>query len=511
MADAPKEKISSPSLPGLGKGFKEGSHDEHPVDQQVPVARMDDDARPVCPPNTTERKLLARIDLHVMPFLCIMYLLAFLDRVNISNADLFHLSHDLGLDPAGTKFNTALVIFFVPYCLFEIPSNILLKKFRPHVWLSLNMFLFGFTTMVQGLVSSYGGLLTTRFFLGLFETGMFPGAFYLIGMWYRRHEAQKRYSFFFNSTTLAGAFGGLLAAAIGKMDGLRGYSGWRWIFLIEGGLTVFVSFFFYFLLPDFPEESKWLSDDEKAFVAARLRLDQGASARERKITLGDVVDVFRDYKVIVGGFMYLGLVVPAYGYAYFSPFIISGYGYTAIETQLHSVPPWAAAFAFSMTVAFCSDRLRHRFSFALFATCFAIAGFSILVATGENRNLQYAALFLVAMGAYTAMPIIVCWFNMNLGGHHRRAVGSAWQVGFGNLGGIVAVFIYRKRDRPRFVPGLGVSLGFTVVSVVACVVYGLACWKANRDRRRKSDAARELTAEEKTDLGDMSPDYRYLL
>lgn len=82
---------------------------------------------------------------------------------------------------------------------------------------------------MQGVVKSYGGLLATRFFLGLFETGMFPGCFYLIGMWYRRHEAQKRYSFFFSSTTLAGAFAGLLGAAIGKMDGISGYSGWRWM------------------------------------------------------------------------------------------------------------------------------------------------------------------------------------------------------------------------------------------------------------------------------------------
>ena len=86
---------------------------------------------------------------------------------------------------------------------------------------------------MQGLVKNYSGLLATRFFLGLAETGMFPGSFYLIGMWYKRSEAQRRYSFFFGSTSLAGAFGGLLASAIGKMDGLRGYHGWRWIFILE--------------------------------------------------------------------------------------------------------------------------------------------------------------------------------------------------------------------------------------------------------------------------------------
>lgn len=100
-------------------------------------------------------------------------MLAFLDRINIGNASVYGLIEDLDL--TGQRYNIALTIFFVPYCLFEIPSNILLKKFRPHIWLSVNMFMFGLVTIFQGLVKSYGGLLTTRFFLGVFETGMFPG------------------------------------------------------------------------------------------------------------------------------------------------------------------------------------------------------------------------------------------------------------------------------------------------------------------------------------------------
>jgi MFS family permease len=290
------------------------------------------------------------------------------------------------------------------------------------------MFGFGLVTMLQGFVQNYSGLLATRFFLGVFETGMFPGAFYLIGtvkrllirlslthtgMWYRRHEAQKRYSFFFSSTTLAGAFGGLLASAIGKMDYVGGYRGWRWIFILEGLLTVVVSLFFFFLLPNFPEESKWLTKDERAFVQARLQIDQGKSARDRKMTLGDIGRVFKDPKILIGGLMYFGLIVPAYSYSYFSPQIIQGYGYSPIQTQLHSVPPWAAAFGFSMLIAWLSDRMQHRFLFTIIPICVCIAGFAILLTVHDNHNLQYAALFLVAMGAYTAMPVIVCWVSFH--------------------------------------------------------------------------------------------------
>lgn len=219
---SPSSSLDNGQYPQNYPGAADGG--EQPYET---TGEYDEDLHVQCPPHTTERKIITRIDWRVLPFLCILYLLAFLDRVNISNANVFNLSKDLNL--RNIEYNTALVIFFVPYVLAEIPSNILLKRFKPHVWLAANMFLFGFTTCMQGLVQSYSGLLACRFFLGLFEAGMFPGCFYLIGMWYRRSEAQKRFSFFFSSTTLAGAFGGLLAAAIGKMDGLRGYSGWRWV------------------------------------------------------------------------------------------------------------------------------------------------------------------------------------------------------------------------------------------------------------------------------------------
>ncbi|KAL2260582.1 hypothetical protein VTK26DRAFT_5361 [Humicola hyalothermophila] len=211
----------------------------------------------VCPPHTTEMKLKARIDMHILPFVSVLYLMAFLDRVNISNARAFKLEQDLGM--TGVQFNTALVIFFVPYIVFEIPSNMLLKHFSPRVWLSVCCIGFGVVTTCQGLVQNYAGLLATRFLLGLFECVMFPGCFYVIGSWYRRHEAQKRFSLFFSSTSLAGAFGGLLASGIGKMDGMRGYHGWRWLFILEGVFTVLVGIFFLFTFPTFPEQAVCLS------------------------------------------------------------------------------------------------------------------------------------------------------------------------------------------------------------------------------------------------------------
>jgi MFS family permease len=119
-----------------------------------------------------------------------------------------------------------------------------------------------------------------------------------MGMWYKRSEAQKRFSLFFSSTTLAGAFGGLLASAIGNMDGLRGYHGWRWIFILEGVLTCIVASVWYHVIPGFPEEVNWLNEEERAFVQAKLAKDVGKSSyRVKSLGLRDVLDVFKDCRL----------------------------------------------------------------------------------------------------------------------------------------------------------------------------------------------------------------------
>ncbi|KAJ5775706.1 uncharacterized protein N7511_000717 [Penicillium nucicola] len=461
--------------------------------------------------STTERRLMAKVDWHILPCLCILYLLAFLDRVNISNAAILGLKEDLNITD-GTKYNSALTIFFVPYILFEVPSNMLLKKLKPHVWLSACMFMFGLVLVFQGLVSNWSGLMATRFFLGVFETGMFPGCFYLMGMWYKRSEAQKRFSFFFSSTSLAGAFGGLLASGIGKMDGIRGYGGWRWVFIIEGVLTSVVALILFFFIADFPEDVKWLSEEERTYMRAKLAKDVGKAAHHVRMGKKEVFSVFKDYKVFIGGMMYFGLIVPAYSYAYFAPTIIKSYGYDSIKTQLYSIPPWAASFGVSMIIAFFSDRMHQRFAFTLIPMFIAIAGFAMLlsITSKAQTNAQYGALFLVTSGCYAAMPVIVCWFAMNLGGHHRRSVGTAWQVGFGNIGGIIATWSFvEKNGKIDYRTGYIISLSFVCVSIAACVAYLIAIVWENKKRDRAAVDPTSIGEDEEEYLGDLAPTYRY--
>ena len=245
-------------------------------------------------------------------------------------------------------------------------------------------------------------------------------------------------------------------------------------------------------------------------MKARLQADQGHNAAERNVTFRDVLSVMKDHRVWLGGFMYFGLIVPAYGYAYFAPTIVASYGYDPIQTQLRSVPPWAVAFGFSMIVAVGSDWARHRFLFTIGPLILSITGFAILLNVHDRKDVMYGALFLIVMGTYSAMPVIVCWFNMNIGGHHRRSIATAWQVGFGNIGGIIATFSFLSYDAPWYTKGYAISIGFTCLAVVTCIVYAASITWSNT-RRANSVPDVGLSEHEKTELGDLNPEFTYLL
>lgn len=211
------------------------------------------------------------------------------------------LPTELGL--VGSQQNVALTIFFAPYIVFEIPSNILMKRLSPQVWLSACITAFGVIMICQGFVQNYGGLLATRFFLGLCETGIFPGSFYLISFWYRQEESQRRFTVYWSTTICAGAFGGLLSSAIGKMDGIRGLSNWRWVFILEGIATTLIGILAFFCITDFPREAKWLSEREKQFILDRTGHNESHTV---PVTVKDVLTFFSKPKHWVAAVMYFG-------------------------------------------------------------------------------------------------------------------------------------------------------------------------------------------------------------
>ena len=178
-------------------------------------------------------------------------------------------------------------------------------------------------------------------------------------------------------------------------------------------MTVGCAIIVFFLTSDFPEEIKWLSNDETAFVKARLAQDTGDLQLDAHPTWRDILGILKDFKIILGGLAYFGLIVPGSRHAYFAPTIIRSFGYSTVLTQLYSVPPWVVSFTLSMVSAATSDYYKRKFIFILPLLLISVVGIIVLLNIHDSVNAMYGALFVAMMGGFSALPIILCWFTVN--------------------------------------------------------------------------------------------------
>ncbi|KAG5361043.1 putative transporter [Yarrowia sp. B02] len=467
-------------------------------------------------PTIDKKKLLRKMDLNIIPILAILYLLSFLDRGNVGNANIEGLSVDLNL--TGNEYNLCLTVFFFTYSAFEVPSNMLLKKLRPSIWLPTIMVAWGVVMTLMGLVKNYHGLLVCRIFLGFTEAGLYPGVTYYLTLWYCRSEIQFRQAMFFSAASIAGAFSGLLAFAIGKMKGVAGLHGWQWIFILEGIATVAVAVVAFFFVHDFPETARFLTDEEREFVMWRLKYDgndantgelvEQNNAREWKY----VRAAFTDIQVYVHILLYFGIVVPLYGIALFLPSIINGLGFTSAIAQLLTIPIYAVGAIASVTQAWFSDRYGKRSPLVIMNLFFMLLGYLMAYNLSHTSPAGvYVGCYLIAFGLYPAFPAIVSWMANNVAGTYKRAVAMAIQIGIGNLAGAIASNIYRSQDKPEYKLGHGMEIMFVCIGIAALGVLNFGYYYANKKKAEKLAAGDydNFTAKELSEMGDRSPYFRY--
>ncbi|CEQ43156.1 SPOSA6832_05059 [Sporobolomyces salmonicolor] len=458
------------------------------------------------------------------------------DRGNIGNARLNGLETDLKMTSA--QYNLALSCFFITYCFFEVPANIFLKKTKPSYWLGGITLVWGIVMACMGVVQSFGGLLATRLCLGIAEAGLFPvrpsppsalppssrrsspsflltpgssreqGVVLYLSLWYPRHISQSRVAFFFGAATLAGAFSGLLAYAIGHMSGVGGYNGWRWIFILytltvtcvcagirEGLATFLAGVLALFTISDFPQTVKWLTEEEREWVVWRLATD-GTSVGEAHLVSKNL-----------------------YSISLFMPTLINAFGdFTTPQVQLLTIPVYFVAFIFVMSSALVADRMKKRFVFVLLDLLLCLIGL-IINLTPAPMGVRFFGLFLLASGAYGGLPTTVTWLSNNLSGSTKRGVGSAFQIGIGNLGALVSSNVYRAQDAPDYHMGHGIVLGFVGVGFICAPLYALYLTRLNARKEREQaeqDALpdhekRVYTIQELRDLGDRAPEFVYTI
>ncbi|TFK22746.1 high-affinity nicotinic acid transporter [Coprinopsis marcescibilis] len=456
-------------------------------------------------------RLLRKMDWNIVPFLSFLYLLSFLDRSNIGNARLAGLEADLSMK--NLDYNIALAIFFPFYVAAEIPSNIMMKRTSPSLWLCIMMVAWGVCMTLMGLVKNFTGLLIARAALGFAEGGLFPGVTWYITLWYRRHECGLRMAIFFSAATLAGAFGGLLARGISEMRGIGGRPGWAWIFILEGLATILVAFFTKWVVNDSPETAKFLTVEERKEVIVRLKLDRTSLADE--FASQYVWAAFKDWKIWVHMVITIGIYTPLYSISLFLPTIVRNMGYTDADSQLISVPPYVVGCLATIGAGWYADRLKRRGIFMIGCNITAIIGFIMLIAT-DKVAVQYLGTFFAVSGIYPNVPMGVAWNGNNIGGATKRAVGIAMHVGFGNLGGVIAGFAYRSTDAPRYFAGHGLLIATLTMSTILCIFMHFYLVRENSRRDREMEAkgltldiyTEEMRVSER-DQGDNATFFRY--
>ncbi|KAI6028698.1 major facilitator superfamily domain-containing protein [Pisolithus orientalis] len=456
-----------------------------------------------------ERVVWRKLDIWVLPMCTALYLISFFDRSNIGNARVAGMQ--TALEISNYQYTVALTLTYVPYIAMELPSNLILKRVGPNLMLPTMVTLWGVVAVMQGLVTSYTGLLLCRFFLGLAEGGLFPGLVLYLSSFYPRERLQIRITAFFASASVTGAFSGLLAAAIMQMDGVGGKPGWSWIFILEGLFTFVFGIFSFLVLPRSPETARFLSSEERSYILSKLKSSRAISEDEGKDGFSwiEVLRAIRSPQVLMlclivffGGSMLFGL-------AFFEPTIVAGLGYTGNRAQLMSVPPFVVAFFASVISAFVSDRYGCRGLTVIFFAISGIIGFSMFYATTSQR-VQYASLFFSVTGAYASAPAAITWLANNSAPHIRRA--SSIAIGFvaSNSGGILATWLLGSLSpAPEYTAA---TITFIAMSIGMVVVSSLNLFYLSRENRAKAETRLSMAKHDEPEhLGDRSAWFVYTL
>ncbi|ORX92412.1 MFS general substrate transporter [Basidiobolus meristosporus CBS 931.73] len=446
----------------------------------------------------SEKTLLRKLDWHLIPYLSLLYLCSFLDRVNIGNARLFSMEESIGVTE--NQFAWSLSIFYVGYILFEVPSNNLLKRFRPSRWISRIMVSWGIITMCTAAVHGFNSLMVCRFLLGSAEAGFFPGIIFYLSFWYKRSEQGSRIGLFFSSCLLAGAFSGVLSFVLSHLEGVGGLHAWQWVFIVQGSPSVILGIITWFYLPDFPDTARWLSPEEQRFATIRLRSDLVDSS-ETSFKIEEFWGAVSDPKVWLYMVLYFCVATPSIAVTLYFPTLISQLGFSNMQTQLLSAPPYIISAALTLLNTFHSDRIKERGFHVVVPGLVGTIGY-ILLLTLRTPVLLYLAAALVMLGIFPAIPIIIAWLSNNMVGTTKTATATAMMVSFGTMGGAFAGQFYHTSQAPRYQEGHLASLSLVLLGTFISLLIKVILNRENSNLAASSDALKS---------GEAKSGFRYIM
>jgi ACS family tartrate transporter-like MFS transporter len=407
-----------------------------------------------------EQSAMRKVYWRLLPLCVLVYFFCYLDRINVSFAALT-MNKDLGL--SAWVYGLSSTAFYIGYCLFEVPSNVIMDKVGARLWIARIMITWGLASGATAFVVGPDSFLTVRFLLGTAEAGLFPGILLLFTYWFPDHHRARIVSGFTLALPVSVALGAPISTAILGLDGLLGVAGWKWIYLLEAIPTVLIGFLVLAWMSDKPATAKWLTDAERGWLVGRLDTERRAVEAKGKFNLWQGL---MNPKILLLSANYLGIVTPSLGLLLFAPQIIKSLGATNMGTGYATMLAYICGAVSMLFFGWISDRSGDR-RWTLFATC-VLATIGLIMA-GMMMGTWWALVgmclstagFYGTKGPFWSMP------GMLLTGT-AAAGGLAWINSIGNVGGALgpAIVGWLKDTTGSYSGGLYGLAAFTAIGAL---------------------------------------------
>ncbi|KAF2706924.1 retrograde regulation protein 2 [Pleomassaria siparia CBS 279.74] len=431
-----------------------------------------------------EKRLLRKIDFWLVGFYSLVYVFRVIDSANYSNAAIINLEKGTGIKKqlgfTPSQWAWTLSIFSYSYLIFEPTNTILLKLFRPSRWMFILIIAWGVSASSSSAAMSFKGMMCVRFAIGMAEAGFFPSVLYHYAFWYKPSEMPQRIALFYSVGQISSALSGLLAYAISFMDQKGGLSGWRWLFLLEGFPAIILAFVA-FWIPDYPESTKYLTEEERDFWRNRLAATapKGVTKHWDWKSLRVMV---RDPTLYTFALYWICHGIGGFGVGVALPTVIYQLGFTTTaKSQLMNIPPYVSAFLLLNTLGFMLQRKWIRpWATAVGIESTIIVCYIILL-TVDNPVVRYLCLIVAVACAGCAYPVIWSERIRALEGTTASGIGIGLTNACAQFSGIVGPHVFSTVFGPRYRTSYAINLSVLVVGISSILTTWLLV--VRKDRR----------------------------
>jgi ACS family tartrate transporter-like MFS transporter len=428
--------------------------------------------------SSLEQRAIRKITWRLIPFLMLLYFVAFLDRINVGFAALT-MNKDIGL--TSQMFGLGSGIFFLGYFAFEVPSTIILHKVGARFWIGRVIFSWGLVSVAMAFTRGPISFYVLRFLLGLAEAGYFPGIILYLSYWFPAHHRSAVTAMFMAAAPAAGLIGSPISGGLMQLNGVLGLRGWQWLFLAEGIPAVVLGLITFRFLTDRPADAEWLAEDERGWLSQAIFEEQAAIRGPLSHSMWRGL---ADKKVLALSLAYFGTSAGLYTIGFWAPLIVKRLGFSILATGFLVAIPNLIAIVGMVLWSRNSDRTGERYWHAAIACLVAAVGMAVAARAGSSAILAITGLSLTAFGVSAAKPPLWSLPTMFFGG--TAAAASIGLINsLGTLGGFVGPYMIgaNSGDGEHFSRGLYLVGGTLVVSAVTILLMRLV---ALRETKRKA-------------------------